>query len=87
MNKLVEQYNNNYHHTINNKPINADFSALTEKIETNSKAPKFKLMRERESELLSTIFLVKVTLKIRQEKYLLSIVFWKLILELMKLKI
>ena len=84
MNKLVEQYNNNYHHTINNKPINADFSALTEKIETNSKAPKFKLMRE--SELLSTIFLVKVTLKIRQEKYLLSIVFWKLILELMKLK-
>ena len=46
MNKLIEQYNNNYHHTINNKPINADFSALTEKIETNSKAPKFKLMRE-----------------------------------------
>ena len=84
MNKLVEQYNNNYH-TINNKPINADFSALTEKLRQILKLLNLKLMRE--SELLSTIFLVKVTLKIRQEKYLLSIVFWKLILELMKLKI
>ena len=41
-----------------------------------------------ESELLSTgIFLVKVTLKIGQDKYLLSILFWKLILALIKLKI
>ena len=43
MNKLVDQYNNTYHHSINKKPINADYSALTEKIETNSKAPKFKV--------------------------------------------
>ena len=41
--KLVDQYNNTYHHSINKKPINADYSALTEKIETNSKAPKFKV--------------------------------------------
>ena len=43
LNKLVDQYNNIYHHSINKKPINADYSALTEKIETNSKAPKFKV--------------------------------------------
>ena len=44
LNKLVDQYNNNYHHFINKKPINADYSALTEKKnETNLKAPKFKV--------------------------------------------
>ena len=43
MNKLVDQYNNTYHHSINKKAINTDYSALTEKIEANSKAPKFKL--------------------------------------------
>ena len=43
LNKLVDQYNNTYHHSINQKPINADYSALTEKIETNPKAPKFKV--------------------------------------------
>ena len=74
MNKLVDQYNKAYYHSINKKPINADYSALTEKIETNSKAPKFKVMIE--SELLSIkTFLVKVILKIGQDKYLLSILF------------
>ena len=43
LNKLVDQYNNTYYHSINKKPINADYSALTEKIETSSKAPKFKV--------------------------------------------
>ena len=43
MNKLVDQCNNTYHHSINKKPINADDSALTEKIETNHKASKFKV--------------------------------------------
>ena len=42
MNKLVDQYNNTHHHSINKKPINTDYSALTENIEMNSKAPKFK---------------------------------------------
>ena len=42
-NKLVDQCNNTYHHSINKKPINADYSALTENIESNPKAPKFKL--------------------------------------------
>ena len=42
LNKLVDQSNNTYHHSVK-KPINADYSALTEKIETNPKAPKFKV--------------------------------------------
>ena len=43
LNKLVDQYNDTYHHSINKKPTNADYSAFTEKIETNPKAPKFKV--------------------------------------------
>ena len=43
LNKLVDQYNNTYHHSINKKPTNADYSAFTGKIETNPKAPKFKV--------------------------------------------
>ena len=43
LNKLVDQYNNTYHHYINKKPINADYSALTEKIETNLKLNEIKL--------------------------------------------
>ena len=41
LNKLVDQYNNNYHHYVNKNPIDADYSVLTEKIEVNFKAPKF----------------------------------------------
>ena len=41
LNKLVDQYNN--YHSIGKNPINADYSALTEKIETNPKATKFKV--------------------------------------------
>ena len=43
LNKLVDQYNNTYRRSINKKPINADYSALTKKNETNHKAPKFKV--------------------------------------------
>ena len=32
LNKLVNQYNNNYHHSINKKTIDAEYSALTEKL-------------------------------------------------------
>ena len=32
LNKLADQYNNSFHHSIDKKPINADYSALTEKI-------------------------------------------------------
>ena len=30
--KLVDQYNNTYHHFINKKPINADYFTLTKKL-------------------------------------------------------
>ena len=43
MNKLVDQCNNTYHHSIDKKFINDDYYALTEKIETNPKAPQFKV--------------------------------------------
>ena len=43
LNKLVDQYNNTYHHYINKKRINADYSVLTKKIETNPKTFKFKV--------------------------------------------
>ena len=83
LNKLVDQYNNTYHHSINKKPINADYSALTEKI---IKLLNLKLMIQ--LELLGTrIYLVKVTLNIGQEKYFLLILFLKLALGLINLKI
>ena len=66
---MVEQYNNNYYYSINKKHNNIDYSALTKKIESNPKAPKFKVndrLREWESII---IFLVKVILIIGQEKY------------------
>ena len=43
LNKLEDQYNNNYHHSIRKKPINADYFGFTEKIETNPKASKFRV--------------------------------------------
>ena len=68
LNKLVDQYDNTFHHSINKKPINADYSVLTIKLRSILKLLNLKLMTE--SELLSIrIFLVKVTLKIGQEKY------------------
>ena len=42
LNKLIGQYNNTYHHSIK-KHINDDYSTLTENIETNPKAAKFKV--------------------------------------------
>ena len=43
LNNIVDQYNNTYHHYFNEKPINADYSALTEKNDMNPKAPTFKV--------------------------------------------
>ena len=43
MNKLVDQCNNTYHHSVGKKPINADYCAMTEKVETNIEALKFKV--------------------------------------------
>ena len=43
LNQLVDEYNNTYHHYINKKLNNADYSTLTEKTEANSKCPQFKI--------------------------------------------
>ena len=43
LNKLVDKYNNSYHHSIVKKSINTDCSNFTEKIETNLILPKFKV--------------------------------------------
>ena len=45
LNKLVDQCNNIYHHSINKKHINTDDSDLTVKNETSLKykTPKFKI--------------------------------------------
>ena len=43
LNKVVDKYKNTYHSSIGKKPIVADYSALTEGIETTPKTPKFKV--------------------------------------------
>ena len=40
MNKLADQYNKTYHHSLEKQSINANYNALAENIGTNSKAPK-----------------------------------------------
>ena len=65
LNKLF----NTYHHSIKKKSINVDYSALTEKTETNLKILSLKFIRELKL-ITIKIFLVKVTLKIAQENYL-----------------
>ena len=46
LNKLEDEYNNTSHHSVNKKPVNGDYSAFTEKIETNSKLLNLKQMIE-----------------------------------------
>ena len=38
LNKLVDDYNNTYHRSIGKTLVDADYSALSEEIETNPKA-------------------------------------------------
>ena len=42
LNKLVDKYNNSHHSSVGKTLIYVDYSALTEEIETNHKAPKIK---------------------------------------------
>ena len=43
LNKLIAESNNTYHHSIGKKPVNADYSVLTEEIKSSHKAPKFNI--------------------------------------------
>ena len=76
LNNSVDQYNIN--HFSNKKPIKADYLLWLKKLRHILKLLTLKLLIE--SKLLSIrILLRKVTLKIGQEKYLLSNLFLKLI--------
>ena len=41
--QIADQYINTYNHSIGEKAFNADYSTLTERIQINPKAPKFKV--------------------------------------------
>ena len=43
LNKLIDEYNSTYHNSIGKKYVNAYYSALNEKIETNLKSSRFKV--------------------------------------------
>ena len=43
LNKIVDEYNNSYYHSIDKKPIDPDYSALTEEIESSHQALEFKV--------------------------------------------
>ena len=43
LNKLVDQCNNTYHSSIDTKPIDANYFALTEDIESSQTTSKFKV--------------------------------------------
>ena len=86
LNKLVEEHINTCHDSISKQPFYAKYSLLPEEIESNNKASKFKV-GNRVQITKYKLFLAYVTPKIGQEKYLLLILYWKLILARIKLKI
>ena len=84
--KLVDQYNNTYYHSINKNLLMLIILFWLKKLSRILRLLRLKLMIE--SNLLSIrTFLAKVPLKNGQEKYFSSILFWKLILILIKLRI
>ena len=75
-----------YHSSINKILFNYGYSTLTKKMKQVMKLLHSK--QTKELELISIrVFLVKVTMEIVEEKSLLSILFWKLILGLTNLNI
>ena len=84
LNKLVDQYNNTYH-SIDKKPIDANYSALTENIDTNSKVLKFNVNGTVRITKYKNIFSKDCTDNSSRE--ILLIMFWKPILGHIKLKI
>ena len=86
MNKLADQYNNTYHFFINEWPFNADYSALAERIETNPKAPKFKVNDRVRITKYKNIFSKNCTKNWSREIFIIDS-FWKKILGLINLKI
>ena len=81
LNKLADSYNSyTYHSSINKIPIpKIPISTWLKKMRQILKTLTLKLMIESELQSIR-IFLVEVTLKIGHDKYLLLILFWKLII-------
>ena len=87
MHQLVDQYNITYHHSINKKPISADYSALPEKIETRPKAQtKFKVIDRVRIAKHKNIFSTDYIEDWSREIFIIDS-FLKIILGLKKLKI
>ena len=81
LNKLVDQYNNTYHHSINKNLLMLIILLWLKTLRPILQLLSLRLMIE--LELLSIrIFSVKVTLKIGREKYFLLTLFRELILDL-----
>ena len=72
LNKLVGEYNNTYHYSIDKRPFDADYSAVTEKFELSHKVPKFNVGDRVKIAKCKNIFSVGYTetLKIGQKKYM-----------------
>ena len=70
LNKLVDKYNNTYHHSTDKKcPVDADYSDLTEKMKEILNHLNLKLVIESELQSIKT-FLATIILKIGQTIYL-----------------
>ena len=52
LNKLVDQYNNICHHCVGKKPINDDYSALTDRLREILKLLSLNLMKESELQII-----------------------------------
>ena len=66
---IIDEYNNTDHNSFGKKPVDADYSAMSENIETKSKSLKLKV-DDRVRITKAIIFLAKVTTKIGRKKYL-----------------
>ena len=86
LNKLVDEYNNTNHRSIDKKPIDIDYSALMEDIKSSIKLLNLKLLIGSGLQI-TRIFLAKVVLRHVRKKYLWLILCSKLILGCIKLKI
>ena len=74
LNKLVDQYNNTYHHSISKNLLILIILLWLKKLWRILKLLNLKLMIELQL-LCTRLFLVKITLKIGQKKYLFDSVF------------
>ena len=83
--KLVDRYSNTYHYSDNKNLLMQIILFWLKTTEASSKAHKFEV-NDRVWNKKYEIFLVKVSLRTGQGRYLLLIIFWKLVLGVIELK-